>query len=138
MGNTKSVVWNFDFLPNPPDGYLLSFQASTGLWIPVNVPLGINRKINSTILFAASPYTALGSDDFIPVNSVGGVITINLPAAPATGKGYTIADISGSAVTNNITVSGNGFQINGGGSYVLNTAFQSVTVVFNGTNWTKV
>jgi hypothetical protein len=138
MGNTKAVVWNFDAFPNPPDGYLLSYQSATGLWLPVNVPLGVNRKIHSTILVGSSPYTVIGADDFIPVDSSGGVITINLPASPATGKGYTIADINGNAVTNNITISGNGFLISGGGSYVLNTAFQSVTLVFNGVNWTKV
>lgn len=136
--NRKAVIWNFDYLSNPPDGYLLSFQASTGLWIPVNVPLGINRKIGTAVLFAASPYTVQGNDDFIPVNSTGGAITINLPASPFTGKGYTIADIQGTAATNNIIVSGNGFQIAGGGSYTINTNFGELTVIFNGSNWTKV
>jgi hypothetical protein len=134
--NHKTVIWNFDFFNNPPDGYLLAFQASTGLWIPVNVPLGINRKIGATI--TSGPYLVLAGDDFIPVDSTSGPITINLPAAPVQGKGYTIADITGHAAANNITISGNGFQIAGSPTVLLNTNYQELTAIFNGTNWTKV
>lgn len=136
--NHKAVIWNFDFLSAPPDGYLLAYQASTGLWIPVNVPLGINRSVGTTIVFGASPYTVLSTDDFLPVNSSGGNITVNLPSSPITGKGYTIADTSGTSGTNSITINGNGFQIIGNGSYVINSNYGELTVIFNGTNWTKV
>ena len=134
--NHKAVIWNFDFFPNPPDGYLLAFQFSTGLWIPVNVPLGVNRNVHATIVFSASPYTILSSDDFIPVDSTGGVITINLPAAPLLGKGYTVTDQSGQAAINAITVAGNGHLIKGIASIPINIAYQTLTFVFNGLNWT--
>lgn len=136
--NHKAVIWNFDGYSTPSDGYLLSYQFSTGLWIPINVPLGINRQIHSTIVFANSPYTVLSTDDFLPVDVSGGAITINLPATPLLGKGYTIAHVNGNAATNNITVNGNGFNIIGAGTFVINTNFQELTVVFNGLNWTKV
>jgi hypothetical protein len=139
MTNTKAVLLNFDppFNISPPDGYLLSFQASTGFWIPVNVPLGINRNVHSTIVFPG-PFTVLVGDDFIPVNSSGGIITINLPGVPVIGKGYTIADVGGVAATNNITVSGNGHNIVGAGTFVINVNWQTLTVVFDGTNWSKL
>jgi|SRR5579885_938214 len=142
--NHKTVIWNFDYvIPNvgsavPPDGYLLSYQASTNMWIPVNVPLGINRNVHSVITPAQSPFTMLVSDDFIPVDSSTGVVTVSLPAAPALGKGYTIADQTGSAALNNITVSGNGHNISGSGTFVINSNFQSLTVVYNGLNWSVI
>ena len=140
MTNTKTVLLNFDppFNVTPSDGYLLGFQASTGLWIPVNVPSGINRNVHSVITFALSPFTILTTDDFIPVNVTGGAVTVNLPASPVLGKGYTIAHVAGNAATNNITVSGNGHNILGVGTFVINTNFQTLTVVFDGTNWSRV
>ena len=109
-----------------------------GYWHQVTTDPGINRIIHATITHSLSPYTVTLLDDFIPVNSSSGPVTITLPASPILGKGYTIADQNGTALTNNITVSGNGFNINGLGSFVLNTNYQLVTVIFNGVNWSKV
>lgn len=130
------------------DGYniqgLYSFRTD-GYWHQVNTdPSGINRLIGSTVVFSspgvgqvATPYTIRTiPDDFIPVDSSGGIITINLPALPLSGKGYTIADITGHAAANNITINGNGFLINGASTFVLNTNYQKLSVVFNGLNWT--
>lgn len=138
MTNSKSILGKLPDVTAPGDGYLLSYQASTNLWIPVNVPLGVNRQIHTTILFANSPFTVLSTDDFVPVDVSGGAITINLPAAPLQGKGFTIAHVAGSAGTNNITVNGNGHNILGAGTFIINTNFQTLTVVFDGTNWSKI
>lgn len=140
MTNTKAVLLNFDppFNVTSPDGYLLSFQASSGTWIPTNVPLGINRSVHPTIVFANSPYAVLVTDDFIPVDVTGGAITITLPSSPPLGKGFTISHVAGNASTNNITISGNGHTILGSGTFVLNTNFQTLTVIFDGTNWSRV
>ena len=67
--NHKTVIWNFDAFPNPPDGYLLAFQFSTGLWIPVNVPLGINRFLSPVM---TTNYNILNTDDFIRFDSSSG------------------------------------------------------------------
>ena len=140
MTNTKTVLLSVDppFDVTPSDGYLLAFQASTGLWIPVDLPLGVNRNVHAVIVFANSPFTILATHDFIPVNVTGGAITINLPASPVLGKGFTISHVAGNAATNNITISGNGHTILGSGTFVINTNFQTLTVVFDGTNWSRV
>ena len=61
--------------------------------------------------------------------------SLTLPAASAT-LYLVIKDVSGSASTNNITVNTPGAEtIDGGGTYVVNSDYASVTVVSDGTNY---
>lgn len=76
-----------------------------------------------------------GTDFIIFANSSGGILTITLPATPATGSSYIIKDSTGSASTHNITVSGNGNNVDSAATYVINVNYASVNVVFNGTIW---
>ena len=63
-------------------------------------------------------------------------ITINLPPNPVKGDLYQIKDSAGNAVTNPITVSGNGHNIQGSASYLINTAnYPSALFVYGGTQW---
>jgi hypothetical protein len=82
----------------------------------------------------ASPYTVLAADDFIGVDCSGGVVSILLPNAPTTGRTFSIKDTLGNAATNNITVTtvGGAVNIDGATSFVMNTAYQSINVIFNG------
>jgi hypothetical protein len=84
--------------------------------------------------FAASPYTVLGTDEFLAVQSSGGAITIRLPNAPATGRVYTIKDVSGSASTNaiSITTVGGAVLIDGVTTTKILGNYGSINVLFNG------
>jgi hypothetical protein len=134
--NSKAILGRLPDVQTPADGYLLSYNAASNLWIPINVPLGINRQVHPTV--NSTPFAVQQTDDFIPVDVSITAITVNLPAGPALGKGYTIAHVAGNAAANNITVNGNGHNILGAGTFVINTNFQTLTVVFDGTNWSKV
>ena len=46
-----------------------------------------------------------------------------------------LADSSGNAATNNITIIPTGAAINGSGTFVLNSDYQFVTLTCDGTNW---
>ncbi len=83
----------------------------------------------------ASPYTVLSTDSFLAVDVSGGVVTIKLPDAPATGRVYYIKDSTGSAATSNVTVTtvGGAVNIDGATSFVMNTAYESISVIFDGT-----
>lgn len=61
--------------------------------------------------------------------------TVNLPATPANGDVYNVKDLTGQATTGNITVSGNGKNIDGAASYVMNTNYSSSVFMYNGTTW---
>lgn len=141
--NHKTVIWNFDFFSNPPDGYLLAFQGSTGLWIPVMVPTGIQRVLSPVFspgnTTPPGQYQLLNTDDFVRFDPTTGPMDGYLPSTPIPGKGYTIADVTGHAASNNITVVATGpYLINGAGTFNLTMNNQTVTVVFNGINWSIV
>lgn len=62
-------------------------------------------------------------------------ITLPNPASLNTGQKFTVKDESGAAGTNNITISGNGANIDGAATKVISTNFGSVDLYFNGTNF---
>jgi hypothetical protein len=85
----------------------------------------------------AYPYTALKTDYVIIVDT-SVARTINLIAAKVNNPVYVIKDNVGSAATNNITVSGNGSNIDGAASYTMNVNYQSIMIVWNGTQWNVI
>jgi len=113
----------------------ISLQAGTG-----GITSTSGRKINVTAKTNAdSPYTVLGTDHYLTGNTVGGVLTFTLPAAPTTGRELYIYDVGGAAGANNITVNGNGNNIAMSGSSAATKAlaanFSSMHLVYNGTIW---
>lgn len=84
-----------------------------------------------------SPYVVLATDQFLGVDSSGGAIIIQLPNAPAVGRVIIIKDSTGSANTNNITVTtvGGAVNIDGATSYVMNTQYTAIQVLFDGTTY---
>ena len=105
------------------------------------VVLDSGLTVNVTnVATAATPYAVLGSDYVIETNSTGGVLTLTLPAAPATGRTLVIYDGAGqAAIGGNITIDGNGKNVAASGSSaatkLLNTAYESMTLYYNGTLW---
>jgi hypothetical protein len=84
-----------------------------------------------------SPYTVLGADYYLGCDVTAGVISILLPNAPATGRVFIIKDKVGLAATSNITVTtvGGAVNIDGATSFVMNTAYESCNVIFNGVSY---
>lgn len=81
-----------------------------------------------------SPYTVLDTDAFLGCDTSTGTITILLPDSPTSGETYFIKDIAGQAFTSNITVTtvGGTDTIDGLTSQTMNTAFQCLDVLYNG------
>jgi HSP20 family molecular chaperone IbpA len=106
-----------------------SIKFASGLIVP-----------STTVNNAASPYTVLGTDYFISVDTSGGAVTVTLPAATAvTGRTYVIRDTGGAAGANNITIGGGGTNLVGGGaaaaSKTISAAYAGATVYSNGATW---
>ena len=73
-------------------------------------------------------------DLFIDVN-VANNVTLTLPKSPPIGTNYIIKDSSGSAGTNNITVSANtGNTVQGSASTSITADFGLVKVIYDGTS----
>jgi trimeric autotransporter adhesin len=84
-----------------------------------------------------SPYVVLITDDYISVDSSGGPITIQMPNAATLGKIYVVKDRTGSAAIHNITVTtvGGVINIDGAATFVMNTAYQSVSLIGNNSSY---
>lgn len=102
----------------------------------INLASGQIVKVTST---SAATYVLLGTDYFVSTDSSGNAISITLPAAPVTGRTIVVYDGTGSAAAHNVTLDGNGKSIAfagaSAGSQVLNTAYESATLTYNGTLW---
>lgn len=84
-----------------------------------------------------SPYTVLSTDFYLTCNVSAGVLTIDLPDAPATGRVFIVKDTGGDAASNNITITTVGavITIDGSTTFVMNTAYEAVELLFNGTSY---
>lgn len=91
----------------------------------------------TNVTFAMSPYTVLATDEYISVDSSGGPVTLNFPNAATQGEAWIVKDRTASAAANNITLTtpGGVKTIDGGTTFVMNTNYQAVNIVGNGTNY---
>lgn len=99
---------------------------------------GITVNVTSTNT-AATPYAVIGSDYFIGTDTTGGIMTVTLPASPATGRKVVIYDAVGQAGGNAVTIDGNGKNISmsatSAATKALSAAYSSAELVYNGTIW---
>lgn len=89
--------------------------------------------------FAMSPYVVTLIDGYLSVDLTGGPVIIQLPNAPITGRVIYIKDKLGLAAANNITVTtvGGIVLIDGIASGIMNTAYQSLSIIFNGASYER-
>lgn len=92
-----------------------------------------------SLVAADSPYTVLESDRLILANTTAGAITLTLPAAggPYLGRRLRIVDKARQFAVNNLTINGNGNNINGAATLVLSTQDGGVELVWGGTTWER-
>ena len=82
--------------------------------------------------------TAASTDHFIGVDTGSQAVTITLPATTSVtvGKIFLVKDEGGNAGTNNITVATTGdVNIDGRSTITLDSDYASISVYYNGTEW---
>jgi hypothetical protein len=94
---------------------------------------GLAGNLNNV---TTSPYQMLDTDYIVDVN-VSSAASITLPS-PIIGGIYKIKDNSGAAATNNITISAGLKTIDGASTYVINTNYGCIEVVYNDTEWNVI
>lgn len=82
---------------------------------------------------AASPYTVLSTDEFISVDCSGGVVSLLFPNAPTALRTWVVKDRTGSASTNNISITtvGGSVTIDGQTTYKLTSNYGAVNMLAN-------
>jgi hypothetical protein len=107
-------------------------QQHSGLWTAW-------FRFTPTIKTSAGSYVVLSSDAFIVINkTVGAATTVTLEASPTSGRLIIVKDGKGDAAANNITVDGNGKNIDGASTNVISTNFQARIYIYNGTQWNVI
>lgn len=79
-------------------------------------------------------YTAVAGDRLLADTSAG-AFTITLPATPAIGDEVWFADSGANWATNNLTVSGNGNNVDGAATFAADVNQGNFATVYNGTQW---
>jgi hypothetical protein len=141
---------------NGPLGVTGSFnvQGNTAITgsLSVNGPTNLTGSVNingsvfvsgslvgqRNIRVVTGSWIAQTSDDVVITSGLGGSMQLTLPAAPATGQQFTLKDGDGVANTKNHIIGGNGKNIDGGATAVIVNPFTSLTVAYNGTQWSII
>jgi hypothetical protein len=97
---------------------------------------GVETERHLEVVTAAGGYTVQSDDYIIEMNkTVAQITTITLPSSPDTSRSIIVKDAKGDADSFNITIDGNGNDIDGAATFVIDVAYGSVEIVFDGTAW---
>ena len=127
-----------------PAANVININGGPGVEIIANPNLSNNILVNVTdeansytnVDAAMSPYSVTSTDFFISVDASAGPVIINLLASPGNNREYVIKDRLGFAAINAITINAQGGDtIDGAASYVFSDAYESVDMLFHGTNY---
>ena len=75
-------------------------------------------------------YTLIATDFNITGDTTGGAFSLTLISSPTDGQTYTIRRVNSGS--NDLTIAGNGTNINGAASIALVTQYESVILIYNG------
>jgi hypothetical protein len=121
--------------------YAIPETSETGWGALTNFLVALANQSASTLSMFQSVRTttttptALLSTDFALLVNVNSASVVTLPTG-VTKQVYCIADASGLAFTNNITINTTGGQlIDGASSYTIKSNFGAIFVIFDGTQW---
>lgn len=97
-----------------------------------------NSSGNGNITSITNSYLVVPTDYIIAVGSIAGSISVTLEASPFIGRTVVVKDTVGTGQSKTITVSGNGHNIDGAPSYVINQNYASLTLVYVGLQWSVI
>lgn len=92
-------------------------------------------RLGNTLSVTTTPVTLAENNIYVFVNTSTGAKTVNLHAGPTAGNTVIIKDDSNNAGVNNITVAGNGSNIDGAASYVIAVNGMAAFFIYNGAQW---
>lgn len=118
------------------DGYINLFSGpiEVARIVPNKLFNMTGQRINLADI-ASTPFLVVDGYYAMLVDTSVSAMTIVLPLIPTRGDVYQVKDKTGNAGANNITISGNGINIDGAPTYPINTNYGKATFVFNGTAW---
>lgn len=119
------------------DLWYINYALTTPRPGPVfnNVTVGTGQLIRKYTA-ANGNYQVLTTDSIIGQTNTSAPSTFTMPnTGLVAGQEWTIKDETGGAATNNITVSGNGANIDGSPTFVININYGAIDLYWSGSNW---
>jgi hypothetical protein len=114
----------------------ISTSQVTGLMTLISnfINAGTQVRTNENL---TNPTINLANSDpeFVALNSLNGTVTVNLPSSPNSGRVFSLKDSSGNASINNITIIPSSGTIDGQPSYVINSNYGGLNLVYNNNQW---
>ena len=122
------------------NGTLGHILVSNGLGVAPSFQPLANALDYIIVSTTSTPYVARTIDQIISIDSSGGPKVVHLPNAPSSGRWFVIKDEAGSCDTNNITITtvAGLVNIDSSTSFVMNSAYEAITMIFNGTKYIAV
>lgn len=117
--------------------YITFTGSSSTINTTTQIPLVITNSAVKVVTPGAYPYTTVPQDAVILVDTASARSIVPL-ASPTTGQMHRIKDNVGSAAANNITITPSGKNIDGAASSTININYGSITIIYNGTEWSIV
>ena len=116
-----------------------SFISNASLLIGMREPSAAGPSIGLVYKRTAvttTPYAIAITDEYLGVDT-SVARTLNLPAAGMVqGQTYTVADETGNAMVNNITLQATGgFLVDGWAYWLIDTNYAVMSVIWTGTAW---
>lgn len=112
--------------------------ATSGSGSTVTITLTEAATVYTAVDHSMSPYTVTATDYYLSVDASAGTVTILLPDSPATNRQFVIKDRTGTALTNDITIT----TVSGlttideiGTVIVFDDIFEFISLLFHGTNY---
>jgi len=101
-----------------------------------NGTIVINGSLSITPTIINTNYSALPSDAVILVNNTQSApLYVSLDTSPSIGQMLVIKDIGGNAWVYNIFVTSASHQIDGNSTFRFSNNYQSISLIFNGSQW---
>jgi len=95
-------------------------------------------RIKRLRIATTTPVTVAVTDHVVVTRlAAAGAVAVNLPAGVA-GQEFVIKDGTGDATANNVTITPAAGNIDGAGTYVLDTNYQATTLIYDGTVWNVI
>ena len=133
LGNSGSLVTNNSnndiLVRNSTTGEI---EIRSALTLTGSTGSSSTQNIYSSKTIISGNTTLSGSDFVVFCQSNVTSITITLPASPTNGQVYKIKDVD-NALVNNITINGNGKNIDGSSTAVINTQKGGIEIVYDQT-----
>ena len=117
------------------DGYVALQTGNSTTASATTTKFVFNKGWRRHITDVTADTTVVDGYDYLAVTALATPITIDLPATPTLGDTYTVKDTTGNAGTNNISVDGNGNNIDGASSFLLSQPYAAATFTFAGGQW---